>query len=512
MSELYSFDSYREGLGSDFFADDPDFSTLLRHHGLENQDEWKRVARYGVFVASSATAGAEASDRPDALPRLVPFDAYGDPHPVGVEVHPATRRVLAAALRAGTASHPDPLVRYALAYLQGQTGEAGVNCPLACTDGFVRAAQELAGGKECQAALAHVLTQAPGGPVHAAQFVTEVQGGSDAATNQVEARPQPDGSVRLFGRKWFCSNPWAQYWVVTGRPSGAPQGPRGVALYVVPRELPPGRANGFRIDRLKDKLGTRSLPTGEVTLDGAIGWPLGELGSGLSNMVRIVLTTSRFWNALQSASYMRAAERITSSYATFREAFGRPISEFPLVAATLSDLRRDRRNYLAAAFELLAAWRLADAEGVTRDQAARHRILMMLGKTCATRRCTQRLHDAMMVLGGNGIEERFSALPRLWRDAAILETWEGPHGLLLARSLLELHKFGAADDPRGMTRLLLGSGAADEVAEELGGRLGGLLALGESVERAVGFRDWASDLYDSLGASASARIFGPVDA
>lgn len=501
----YSFAGYLESLSKDWFADDEDLQTLLRHYGLADEAAWNRLRGHGKFVASSASACADAADRPDALPTLRPFDAFGVPDPVGVEVHHSVKRVLAAALRAGVATEPNVWLRYGLAYLQGQVGESGVVCPLACTDGLVRALKELEGGPETAAALSHILTQAPGGPVHGAQFVTEAQGGSDAATNTMRAVPQPDGSYRMYGRKWFCSNLWAQYWAVTARPDGAPEGPRGVGLFVVPREDPVGTNSGWTADRLKDKLGTRALPTGEIRFHGAVAWPIGSLSSGLSNTVRIVLSTSRFWNALAAGAALRQAERVVHAYAGFREAFGQTISEFPLVAWTMRTLTEERRRYTAASFETLAAWEAAEADGATADEQARHRVLMMLAKTCATRRSTQRIHDAMMVLGGNGIEERFSPLPRLWRDGAILETWEGPHGLLLGRSMLELRKFGAADDPGGWTRLLLGAEATAAVADPLAARLSTILREPDPIAQVLGFRDWAADLYDAMGDLAAIR-------
>jgi alkylation response protein AidB-like acyl-CoA dehydrogenase len=498
----YSFGPYLAALGSDWWADDPELQAVLRHHGLRDEKALAKISRYGIYAASAADAGANATDRPGELPYLTPFDDHGEPHPVGVYVPQATRRNLAAALRAGTACDPDVLVRYGMAYLLMQTGEGGVVCPLACTDGFVRAVDALDCGPEVKAAVAHIRLQSPGAPVHAAQFVTEVQGGSDAATNTVRAIPQADGSFVLVGKKWFCSNPWAQYWAVTARPDGGPDGPRGVGLFFVPRVID-GRPNGFRLDRLKDKLGTRSLPTAEMTLTGARGWPIGELQAGLSNMVRIVLSTSRFWNALSGAATLRAAERIACAYADFRYAFGRPIREYPLVAQTLEDLRRDRRAHLAGVFEVLAAWEKSLGD-CSRDDRVRSRILIMLAKTCGSRRATQRVHDAMMVLAGNGIEERFSSLPRLFRDAVIMETWEGPHGLLLTRSLMDARRFGAAEDPRGFTRLLLGF--ADAPADDLGDRLGALLADESPRSSMVAFQAWASDLYDALGAAAWASI------
>ncbi len=497
-ADRYSFGPYLDALGADWWADDPELQAVLRRHGMVDS-ALAKVARYGVYAASAGAAGANATDRPGELPYLTAFDDHGEPHPVGIHVPQTTKRNLAAALRAGTAFEPDVLVRYAMAYLHMQSGEGGVVCSLACTDGFVRAVDELECGPEATAAAAHIRTQAPGGPVHAAQFVTEVQGGSDAATNSVQAVPQGDGSFLLTGKKWFCSNAWAQYWAVTARPDGAPEGPRGVALFMVPRTID-GVPNGFRFDRLKDKLGTRSLPTAEMTLTEARAWPVGDLQAGLSNMVRIVLTTSRFWNALSGAATLRAAERIAVAYADFRHAFGRPIRDYPLVEATLDDLRRDRRAHLAAVFEVLAAWERANVEGCSREEQIRSRILIMLAKTCGTRRATQRVHDAIMILAGNGIEERFSPLPRLLRDAVIMETWEGPHGLLLTRSLMDMKRFGAAEDPAGFTRVLLG--ADTPPAAGLGDRLGALFAERDPKASMLAFRDWAGDLYDALGAAA----------
>ncbi len=492
----YPFEPFLEALGDDHFADDPDLETLLKHRGLSDELHWKRVRTYGHFVGSSAKAAANVVDRVDTLPRMTPWDDHGREHPVGVEVHPATKRILAATLRAGAAFEPNTLLRYAMGYLASQVGEAGSMCATACTDGLVRSLQQLECGPEAKAALDHILTQAPGGPVHGAQFVTEVQGGSDAGTNATLATPVGDGSYVLTGKKWFCSNLWAQYWAVTARPADAPKGSRGVALFMVPREID-GRPNGFRVDRLKDKLGTRALPTAEMTLTGAIGYPLGRLDAGLANMVGIVLSTSRFWCTIAAAGMIRSAERIVHAYAHFREAFGRPIAEFPLVAQTLDDLSRDRRNHLAAAFEVLSAW-----EDPAPEAQMRGRILVQLAKTVGTSRATKRIHEGIMVLAGNGIEERFSPLPRLLRDSIILETWEGPHGLLLARSMLDLRKAGAADDAVAATRALFGT--LDGPVEALGARLHDILHTPEERGAAVAFRDWAADFYDALGAAAAA--------
>lgn len=494
----YDFSPFLESLGTDWYADDPELASVLRSTGVDTDLGWKRLENYGRFVASSGRAGADASDRPDQLPILKPHDPFGNVDPMGVEVHPATKRVLAAALRAGAAFEPDETVRYGMTYLSAQVGEAGVLCPLACTDGAVRAMDQLDGGPAVQAFVDHIRTQAPGGPVHAAQFVTEAQGGSDAGSNTTAATLQDDGTWRLSGHKWFCSNLWAQYWLVTARPDGARSGSRGLALFVVPR-VHEGKANGWRIERLKDKLGTRSLPTAEITFDGSVGHSLGALDAGVSNMVGIVLTTSRFWCAISAAGMVRSAERIAHAYASFRTAFGRPIADYPLVAQTLEDLTRDRRGLLGAALATLEAWQAQD----TSDSARlRSRVLVQIAKTVATRRATQRIYEAILVLAGNGIEERFSPLPRLLRDSIILETWEGPHGLLLSNASQALRHAGAGENPEGAVDLLLGG---HDVPPELARNLGRALSNPDPRAGAIAFRSWADDLYDTLGAASFAE-------
>ena len=514
-SEPYSFAAYLCQLGKDYFTDDPDLELIMRHHGL-TESAIERLSNWGRYVATVAVDSANDTDRPGHLPELIPFDAHGLPHPVGVEVPAATRSVLADSLQAGLATEENTVLRYGLTYLGSQAGEAGVMCPLACTDGLVRAITELSCGTEAQAAAQHIISQTGSEPIHGAQFVTEVQGGSDAGTNRVRAELQDDGTYRLYGQKWFCSNVWAQYWAVTARPTDAPEGNRGVGLFFVPRERPKGTANGFRIDRIKDKLGSRALPTVELTFDGAVAYPIGDLQSGLSNVVRIVLSTSRFWCAIAAVSFIRSAERIAESYANFRTAFGTTIKDFPLVADSLENLRRDRRELLAANFEVLSVWdRVVAAERrgekPDKQEMIRARILLMMSKVVCTRRATKRVHDAMMVLAGNGIEERFSALPRLLRDAIILETWEGPHGLLLARQLLDIKKYCSQDSPEEIVLLLLGNKPSETERNKLSLELAQILEDSDDHRAALNFSRWADDLYQTLGAVAWRSLSGQPD-
>ncbi len=489
----YSYEPFLEALPRDWYADDPLLGRILaRHRGPDPAADAAHGA-WGRACAGGLAGLAEESARPENAPRLEPFDAYG--RRVDAVVLPAsTRRALAEVEgRAHLgAVHGDPFDFYAACYLYQQNGEAGVGCSMACTDGFVRALEALGDRPDHREAVSRVRGSTPERVWHAAQFVTEPQGGSDVPANETRAEPDAE-AYRLFGTKWFCSNINADYFLVTARPPDSPPGGRGIGLFLVPAFLD-GEAvrNGCRIERLKDKLGTRELATAEVTFEGARATPVGPLDRGLANLLRYVLTPSRFGCVSVAAATLRRAERIARTYAGRRVAFGRPIADFPLVAETLDTLRREADRAAAALFDLLRLWRVEDAD---------FRVLLSLCKPVLTRRATMLVHDAMMLLGGNGIEERFSPLPRLWRDAVIMETWEGPHNVLLTQALRDLGRYGV-DAGAFATRL------AGEARPELATSLARLLAEGDAAAAAVPFAALAPRLVDAFADRALTEAKG----
>ena len=432
----YSFDAFREALGADWYGDDALLATLLGRYAAGDASARTALAPFGAQAAGELAQYAETSARPENAPRLREFDAYH--RRVDEIVLPASTHAALAAVAGGErlgALHGDPFVFYAKTYIAHQNGEAGVACSLACTDGLTRLLDALGDRAEHRDALASMRASSSARVVHAAQFVTEIQGGSDVGANTLEAVPDGD-TYRLHGAKWFCSNINADWFLVSARPRGASAGSRGVAIFLVPAYARDGDAqrNGYSIDRLKDKLGTRELATAEVTFDGAVGWPIGPLDRGLANLVDHVLATSRIACVLYAAGTLRQAERIARAYAGFRTAFGRPIADYALVRRTVDELALARERALAVAFELVRLW--PAREGTT--EAADFRVLLSLAKPVLTRRASELAHDAVLVLGANGIEERFSPLPRLYRDAAVMETWEGPHNVLYAQALRDL--------------------------------------------------------------------------
>jgi len=487
----YDFDPFFDALGDDWYADDDLLLRLLARRSSAGKGPGETSAgastlgEWGRACAGPLRELAEESALPWNRPRLRHFDARE--RRVDEVLLPRSTREALAVVEGHEglgAPHGDLFDFYARIYLYAQNGEAGVCCSAACTDGLVRALEALGDRPEHREAVERVRGSTEARVWHGAQFVTEIQGGSDIPANRTRAVPDGDG-YRLHGKKWFCSNPSADYYLVMARAEGEAGGEGGgsgagagrraeaaatdaddrpLGLFLVPARLDPDRPgrNGHRLDRLKDKLGTRELATAEITFDGALGWPVGPLERGLPNLLRHVLVTSRFSCVLFAAAALRRTERIVRAYADFRTAFGRRLSDYPLVRERLDGVERGRARALASAFRLLASWQRA-GEGDEAEKLA-FRVMLSLAKTVHTREATRLVHDAMMALGGNGIEERFSPLPRLHRDSVIMETWEGPHDVLLTQALRDLRRFGA--DAGEFVERVSGE-ERDELAREL---------------------------------------------
>lgn len=489
----YSFQPYLAAVQTNWYRDDPLLGQLLSHYaGDPDAETDNALNRWGETVAGPLRMLAEASARPESRPRLRHFDAHN--RRVDQVILPES--TLEALREIGgrqrlSAVHHDPFVFYTHTYLYAQNDETGVGCAMACTDGMVRALEALGDRDEHRLAVAAIRGSTAAHVCHGAQFVTEIQGGSDVPANDLDALPEGD-TYRLHGPKWFCSNINADYFLVTARPRGAPDGSRGVGLFLVPAYLEGNdwQRNGYTIDRLKEKLGTRELATAEVSFNGARAYPVGPLDKGVSNVLKYVLVTSRFYCVLTAVAFLRQAERVINAYTEFRTAFGRKLVEFPLVRETLSKIRSVRATYLAVVFELLQWWEKSqkNEQPATGD----FRIMMSLSKAVITAQTTHYLHEAMMLLGGNGIEECFSPLPRLYRDGVILETWEGPHNVLFTQALRDMQRFEI--DPAAFVSRIAG-----EKRTDLSKKLEKMLAMADDPETTLAFAALANPLVEAFG-------------
>jgi alkylation response protein AidB-like acyl-CoA dehydrogenase len=395
----------------------------------------ERLSRFGAVVA-------EAID-----PLVYELEREG-PATDGerVEFHPAYRDAGRAVWSSGIL-HAPPIEQAGLFFLLTHSGEGGHACPVTCTAGLIRALHGHAAPELRERFLPPLLETDYDRCQRGAQFLTEEHGGSDVGANRTRAVPEGE-TWRLHGEKWFCSVADADQFVVTARPDGAPEGTRGIGCFLVPRTVG-GRTNGFTIRKLKDKLGTRALATGEIVFDGALAYPIGSVEEGYRIAIGVVLNTSRWLNAVGSAGVMRRAYLEAAAFAEDRAAFGRPIVEFPLVRENLAVMRSEAEAALASTLEVTRLVDSADA-----DDVACHRILVNANKFATSAAATRVVRRGIEVLGGNGTIEDFSPLPRLWRDAIVFESWEGTHNVLCAQVARDLERFGSLElvleRPRGV--------------------------------------------------------------
>jgi acyl-CoA dehydrogenase len=449
----------------------PNLQRALRRHLGERLDGVEqRLRDFGAAVAGVVDPAVARLEERRHLPALssaheVVFD------PAYVETGRAVwaSGVLALPERPGAAFE-----QAALLYLLTHAGEGGHACPVVCTAGLIRALRRH-GSDELRERFLPSLLEADYDRCHrGAQFLTEIQGGSDVGANRAEA--VADGDVwRISGEKWFCSVADADQFVVTARPRNAPRGTAGIGCFLVPRTLPGGDVNGFRLTRLKDKLGTRALATGEIEFEGAVAYPLGALEDGFRIAAGVVLNTSRWLNAAGSTGLMRRAYLEASSFSRFRTAFGRPLIAFPLVRENLAVMKAEEQAALASTLELTALVDRLDSGAADEGDRAWHRVLVNANKVVTSLAATRAVRRGIEALGGNGTIEDFSPLPRLWRDAIVFESWEGTHNVLCEQVLRDLRRLDAVDVALARIRALLPStdnaAAVDDALTELEPRI-----------------------------------------
>src|SRR6202795_3488337 len=324
--------------------------------------------------------------------------------------------------RAGTLGMDRPLpavAKYAIQYLFVQA-EFGLMCPISVTDTSIHLIRKFASAELKEYLLPKMLSADPATQWKGTQFMTERAGGSDVGSIETTARFE-DGEWRLFGDKWFCSHADADVALLLARPEGAPAGTKGLALFALPRRLKDGRRNAYRIVRLKDKLGTRSMASGEILLEGAVAWLVGEADQGLKQMMEQV-NLSRLSHGVRAAAMMRRCVNEAMVCARTRSAFGKTIIDYPLLRRQLLKITLPAEQALS--MFLFAASAMDRANAGERDAESCLRILTPLLKFRACRDNIPVATGAMEVRGGNGyIKEWVQA--RLVRDAHIGVLWEG---------------------------------------------------------------------------------------
>jgi alkylation response protein AidB-like acyl-CoA dehydrogenase len=447
----YSFDAFLKWRHKvDYYADDPFFQAVVNTYTGDGWQQMDRAAReFSPKVSFRWRDMADGIARPEKRPYITHFDAHNhriDRIERPMETLIMEKEVFSEGLFSAKTSPWEKLIKMFLLY---QNGEACIVCPLTCTEGLTAILEDFADTPELKRILRHCKEGIDGDFGIGAQYLSEIQGGSDVPANVLEA-VREGNTWRLYGTKFFCSATHADYAVVTAKPAGSEK----VALFVVPSWLPGNKEkeirNGFTIDRIKWKMGTGELTTAEINYDGAAAYPVGPLERGIANVVGIVLTYSRLSVGLAGAASMTRAVREARKYSELRDAFGLKIGRFPMVEAQLKNMENSARRTTAGAFKLYRDFLVLKGgfgTGITTgepDSMKKKRFdvreLIMLQKITASWDTVDILRMAMSIFGGHGVMEDFSSLPRLYRDAAVNELWEGPRNVLLAQIHRDLQR------------------------------------------------------------------------
>ncbi len=406
-----------------------------------------RARDFAAHVVDVVAPAALRYEQRAHLPELARYDGIGqrleevsfDP-----SYHVAGDAVWSSGLIGLSGQSGSAFEQMVLLYLLSAEGEAGHACPATCTIGLARALRRRGDLEVRERFLPALLDVDYARAERGAQFLTEVQGGSDVGANACVAESIGDGTYRISGEKWFCSVADADQFFVTARLAGAGPGTRGLGSFVVPRVLD-GAPNGFSLRRLKDKLGTRGLASGEIDFDGARAWPVGPLEEGFRTAVSVVLNTSRWMTAVGSAGIMRRALVEAAGFAQHRRAFGQLIGQFPSLQRTLADMAALTQGALGLVLALTDLEDRLDAGGANDQDLYVHRFLVNATKLVVSSQASVVVRQGIEVLGGNGTIEEFSVLPRLYRDAIVYESWEGTHNVLAAQVLNDLRRLPLLD-------------------------------------------------------------------
>ena len=428
--------------GTNFFRADASLADLLQVYLAP--ELWQHIEphldRLGALAGDELDTCARLADR--HTPVLHHRDRFGRDEQ-RIEYHPAYRELERVAFgefgihamshRAGILGHPGTypaVAKHAFTYLFNQA-EFGLGCPINVTDGAAMLLSRF-GDEKLKARYLDGLTQTDMTRLtQGAQFMTEKEGGSDVGSLTTSAK-QIDGQWRLYGEKWFCSNADAPLAMLLARPEGAVSGTRGVGLFLMPRQLDDGSQNHYRIVRLKEKLGTRSMASGEIKFEGAIAYPVGRLDRGFLQMAEMV-NWSRLSNGVKSTALMRRALHDALTVARGRSAFGKRVIDLPLARRQLMKIMLPLEQALSMCFATAHALDRAELEG-SQEAATLLRLLTPVLKFRATRDARKVCGDALEMRGGVGYIEEF-ACARLLRDAHLGSIWEGTGNIVAIDAL-----------------------------------------------------------------------------
>jgi alkylation response protein AidB-like acyl-CoA dehydrogenase len=381
-------------------------------------------------------------------PRLEQWDAWGR-RVDRIEVSPLWKRaarltsekgIVATAYERKNGAH-SRVHQFSLVYLIDNAWHV-YSCPLAMTDGAARTLIASKNQALIDRAVPRLMSRNPDQAWTSGQWMTERTGGSDVAISETVAKRSGD-EWRLHGTKWFSSATTSQMALTLARPEGNPPGGSGLALFYVEVRRPDGSMNDILVNRLKEKLGTRMVPTAELTLDGALAIPVIGLKDGIKNITPM-LSITRTWNAIGAISGMRHGLALAKDYAKRRVAFGAPLREKPLHIDTLAGLEAEYEGAFLLTFRAVELLGKDEAGEIEEHEAALLRLLTPIVKLTTAKQAVAIASEVLESFGGAGYIED-TGLPRLLRDSQVLPIWEGTTNVLSLDLLRALAKLGTLE-------------------------------------------------------------------
>lgn len=388
----------------------------------EAAPELDRMGEMAAHELPALARGAEATP-----PRHTPFDAWGR-RIDRIDPSADFDRLVAIGQQAGLVALPseDRFAEHTRVVQAGlislyEPVSAVASCPLTMSDGvgFLLRRHDPALAERYVPRLA-----AREGGWTAGQWMTETEGGSDVSKTATVARQGENGIWALQGRKWFTSATSAEIAVALARPVGAAAGSEGLSLFLLELRAPDGGWNGITVRRLKDKMGTRALPTAELDLEGTAAVPVGGIGRGVAKIAS-VLNIARLWAALAGPATTGHLLGLARDYAAKRQAFGRPLAEQPVHRAWLAGIAAEYEAMTALVFETAAAVGRAEHGG----NAGLARLLTPLAKLACARGGIAATSELLESFGGAGYLED-TGIPAMFRNVHVNAIWEGTTNVL----------------------------------------------------------------------------------
>ena len=437
---------WKEALKENFYEKDSSF-----HHSLKMmipdqfEDLNSSLSGYGKIVFEKLEKLVNENDLFINNPRLESYNEIGqkDQKVIHHPLYNQTGEIIYKSGMMKKMSMPGGLLpALSYFYLSSHTGEAGHHCPIACSAGIIRVLQKVPDFPKKDFFLKKLTEPSFETNFTGAQFLTEIQGGSDVGKNATLATKDEKDAWRIHGEKWFCSNANAELILLTARYNENVTGTKGLGLFLIPQKLENGKNNSYTLRQLKNKIGTRAMASAEIDFEGALAWPIGKIEDGFPIVMENVLHISRIFNTFTCLGMGKRAFQIASLYAQNRRAFGKSIDQYPLIQETLADMKVE---HLALMSFIIKATSLQDKYDSDSNPSEENklllRILVNLNKYISSLWSVEHIHRAIDVLGGNGAIETFSPLPRLLRDSIVCENWEGTHNTLRMQILRDIERY-----------------------------------------------------------------------